>query len=92
MQEAIRPKRRNKAYTTLVEVELLHDGQALQHKLQAALPQQQAKFAAQAAAEQAPKTPPIVMKCQDKFIQSGVTKCTTSAHGRHFKWSAVNAI
>ena len=71
-----------------MEVELLHDGQALQHKLQAALPQQQAKFAAQAAAEQAPKTPPIVMKCQGKFIQNA----QPLRHRRHLKWSAVNAI
>ena len=72
-----------------MEVELLHDGQALQHRLQAALPQQQAKFAAQAAAEQAPKTPPIVMKYQGEFIQNAQPLLR---HRRHLKWSAVNAI
>ena len=72
-----------------MEVELLHDGQALQHRLQAALPQQQAKFAAQAATEQAPKTPPIVMKCQGKFLPSAQPLLR---HRRHLKWSAVNAI
>lgn len=60
MQEAIKPKRRNKEYTILVDVEFLHVGQALQHKPQAALPQQQAMFAAQVAAEQTPKTAPML--------------------------------
>lgn len=36
---------KNKEYTILVDVELLHDGQQEQHKLQAADPQQQAKDA-----------------------------------------------
>lgn len=60
MQEAIKPKRRNNEYTILVDVEFLHVGQALQHKPQAALPQQQAMFAAQVAAEQTPKTAPML--------------------------------
>lgn len=55
----MRPKRRNTEYTILVDVEFLQVGQALQHKPQAALPQQQAKFAAQVAAEHTPKTAPI---------------------------------
>ena len=66
IQDAIRPKRRNREYTILVDVEFLHVGQALQHKPQAAVPQQQAIFAAQAAAEQAPKTAPILGKSSIK--------------------------
>jgi len=44
----------------------LQVGQALQHKPQAAVPQQQAKFAAQAAAEHTPKTAPIFGKIMTK--------------------------
>lgn len=62
MQDVIKPKRRNNEYAILVEVEFLQDGHALQHKPQAAEPQQQAKFAAQAAAEHTPKTAPISSK------------------------------
>jgi len=64
IQEVIRPKRRNNEYTILVEVEFLQVGQALQHKPHAAAPQQQAKFAAQAAAEHAPKTAPMLRLTQ----------------------------
>jgi len=45
----------SKAYMILDDVEFLHDGHALQHKEQAALPQQQANC----AALQSPKTAPI---------------------------------
>lgn len=84
IQEIIRPKRRNNEYTILVEVEFLQVGQALQHKPHAAAPQQQAKFAAQAAAEHAPKTAPMLRLTQTyidssktfvpEFVQS-VRKC-----------------
>jgi len=43
-----------KAYIIRVDVEFLHDGQAAQHKLQAALPQQQASCPAVKAARTAP--------------------------------------
>lgn len=49
-----------------MEVEFLHVGQALQQRPQAAEPQQQAIFAAQVAAEQAPKTAPISRKTLTK--------------------------
>ena len=42
----------------------MQDGHALQHKPQAAEPQQQATFAAQVAAEHTPKTAPILSKCK----------------------------
>lgn len=42
IQAAIVPNSNIKAYIILVDVELRHDGQALQHNEQAALPQQQA--------------------------------------------------
>lgn len=64
----MRPKRRNTEYTILVDVEFLQVGQALQHKPQAALPQQQAKFAAQVAAEHTPKTAPIFGRNTTKFF------------------------
>lgn len=60
IHDDIRPKRRNNEQTILVEVEFLQVGQALQHKPQAAVPQQQAKFAAQVAAEHTPKTAPML--------------------------------
>lgn len=40
----------------------MHEGQALQHKLQAAEPQQHAILAAQVAAEQTPRTAPILRR------------------------------
>lgn len=42
MQAAMVPSSSMTAYIIRVDVELRHDGQAEQHKLQAALPQQQA--------------------------------------------------
>lgn len=60
IHDEINPKSRNSEYTILVDVEFLQVGQALQHKPQAAVPQQQATFAAQLAAEQTPRTAPIL--------------------------------
>lgn len=43
-------------------MEFLQEGQALQHKPQAAEPQQHAIFAAQVAAEHAPRTAPMLVR------------------------------
>ena len=45
-----------------VDVEFLLAGQKLQHRLQAAEPQQHARFAAQQVAEMPPKTAPILLQ------------------------------
>jgi len=45
MQQVIVAKRSMRAYIIRVDVEFLHDGQELQQRPQAALPQQQASWA-----------------------------------------------
>lgn len=59
-QERIIPNNRNSEYTIRVDVEFRHLGQALQQREHAAEPQQQARLAAQDAAEQTPITAPIL--------------------------------
>lgn len=57
MQAAIITSSSMTAYMSRVEVELAHDGHAEQHKEHAALPQQHASC----AAEQSPKTAPMLV-------------------------------